>query len=77
MEFTVIKDSPLVGMTFKEAKDKYTVDIASYKPIKNNGIIQAHEDAKIKPGFIITACGNPDGVYNIFRDATGYYEIDA
>ena len=77
LEFTVIKDSPLVGMTFKEAKSKYNVFIFSFRSHKDTGLIMAENDIKIKEKFVITACGNPSGVYNIFRDATGYYEIDA
>jgi Trk K+ transport system NAD-binding subunit len=77
VEFSVAKDSPLIGMTFKEIKDKYNVGIFSFKPKRDNGIIQAHDNTKIKENYVIVAVGKPPHIHNIFRDATHHYEIDA
>jgi Trk K+ transport system NAD-binding subunit len=77
IEFTVSKHSELIRMTFKEVKDKYSVGIFSFKPKRDNGLIHAHDDMKIKSNYLIIACGNPSNIYNVFRDATCHYEIDA
>ena len=74
-KFRVIKDSPLTKMSIDEAEKKYDVKIVSYGTEK---VAYTAFGAKmIKEGYTIEACGLPSKLYDIFRDATGHYEIDA
>jgi hypothetical protein len=72
-KFKVIKDSPLTEMSIDEAEKKYDVKILSYGSEKTS--YTAFGAKMIKEGYILEVEG--ENTYNIFRDATGHYEIDA
>lgn len=75
--FTVHYDSPLVGMTMGDIETKYNIKIIHYKPEEHTyvDLYYIFPSTIIKPNFILTVEG--ESTYDIFRDATGYYEIDA
>lgn len=75
MKFKVTKDSPIAQMSIDEAEKKYDVKIVSYGSEDHS--FSAFGAKMIKDGYVIEACGLPSKLYDIFRDATGYYEIDA
>jgi hypothetical protein len=75
MSFQVIRGSPLVNTSVEESEIKYGVKILTYKPSRNSEPFTAFKSKIIKEGYVLEAEG--EIIYDIFRDATGYYEIDA
>jgi hypothetical protein len=75
ISFQVIRGSPLINTSVGESEIKYGVKILTYKPDKISEPFTAFKGKIIKEGYILEAEG--DIIYDIFKDATGYYEIDA
>ena len=71
VEFSVVENSTIIGLTFKELKEKYNVGIFSFKTKKGRAPILARDDSKIKSGFIIKACGKKACIEKLFVDGSG------
>jgi len=64
-------------MTMGEIENKYKVIIIHHKLEEHTTVdlYYSFPSTVIRPGFVLTVEG--ENTYDIFRDATGYYEIDA